>query len=377
MEILDFDTLPQETFVICVIYTKLQVEYENDGMQSLVDACTYQLDQIKEPFFEHLNEYTELMRSFSSIPKSHDCRLEAMSIMDEFRVNQIITQDHFNRSAKNLIKKNLATSLEDIASILQLMYLVAKECGLQNVVDIAVMSLVLCGQNILQGGWLHLTEYSVLDTSLSSSIVLVPEQVKTSAAQIDNNNYTSIQPFDEEYESMDSATPPEIIEKPAYPSMTADSIIKLMDGDASPSSRYDSSPDTPVNTPNLPITSDDDGTSRSSPHMFESEILQMEELNQRLEETQNSESSRRNSRNNEAGGVCEKEEDVKIEQEVAQEEEEVVHEVVQEKAIVKEVVEEEKKVSDSSSSSFLPSLSTGVVAVAAAAACIGLFMMKK
>jgi len=221
------------------------------------------------------------------------------------------------------------------------------------------------GKKIIQqrNGWLRLQE---IDQDLSSSIVLVPEQVTTSAAHVASPTKPVSQPLspvvispqtssppttppfpisqDEGSESMDSATPPEIIDKPS--NLTA-SLIQLMDPESS--SKKPAEPDTPVNTPT------EDEAIQHPPIDLAPLIISATE-----EET------------------TEEVKQEEVEEEVKEEVEEVKKEVMMESQVkdsqYDDTTSRPEKVVESSFSDYIPHISVGVVA---AATCLGIFMMKK
>lgn len=359
----------EETRIICIAYVKLQAVSDGD-LEPLVDSCEQELKKKTEQHGEDVvKDYIELVTSFLPTLYSNvdACEKEADDMEPDLKgygYYGIVTQDRFNQAVRSVIKNDSAESLQDITSILNLLYVLLKKNGEQHlttVLDLTVTSFMLLGQRVIQQkhGWLRLPDS---DPDLSSSIVLVPEQVTTSTAHVaspSQASYRSASPVlspestsppttptlaishDEGSESMDSATPPEIIEKPS--NLTA-SLIQLIDSEASSTQK---DPDTPINTP----TEEDAATAE--------EAAEEEDTPTNIVPPISDECTASAGSGN----------DLKQEEMTASTQDSQYDDTT---ATVEDVNSNDDE--SSGLSSYIPHISLGV---AAAAACIGLFVMKK
>lgn len=352
---------PDETKIVCITYMKLQA-VSDAGMGLLVDECEKFLATKTQ---KQVKDYSELVASMllSSLTNFDQCENEACSIAEDLNSKRLITQDRFNRAVRKVINKNHADSLQDITSVLHLLYLLVKKSGVEHfddVVQLTIMSFMLLGQKIIQhSGWLHINDEIGGNGDLSSSIVLVPEQVVSSTAHVATSphhecrhEHGSSQPSsppatppfniisDEGEESMDSATPPEIIDKPQ--TLTA-SLMQLIDHETSSTSK-NGDPSTPLNTPN----NEEEEVASAPPQQVKEEEHKEEEEKEEEEKYE---------------VVAEQSQTGKPGQELAES-----------MAKVSQYDDDVTSSSGTDLSSYIPHISLGV---AAAAACIGLFVMKK
>jgi len=246
-----------------VFYCYVKQQAEKDKLQNnLLDRCIKELES--DFFKDHVKVYMEIVLSLPSISieKLDECNNEAVNL----NKLESITAEDFDKSVKRLIEKDCFASLDDLVICLQLIFNLVS--GGDDLVDyifnIVLDPLKLFCDKLLHGDydWLHLRSCPISDTDLSSSIVMVPEQVTISATTSTENprsglqlsSFTSIHQ-DEGSESMDSATPPEIIEKP--PNISA-SFVKLMNDDDVDTSMIITKEDTP--SIDEPITSSEDSS---------------------------------------------------------------------------------------------------------------------
>jgi len=259
---MDFEN---ETKSVCLTYLKLKSEQSGD-LQSLVLRCDEALKSgviADDTVLKNCHQLAASLLRNSTEELDEQIEGEVVSMAEDLKVHKFLTQDRYNKAVKKAIKKNSAESLEDINTILQILFTVLKNSGveyLSHVIDLAVMSFMLIGQKIIQEkkGWFHLLTGDNMD--LSSSIVFVekdqqnlPETTEEETENFDGGQgdfpstpstppFSIIPPQDETRDSMDSATPPEFVEKPA--NLTA-SLLKLIGDEGS----KNTDPDTPVNTP--------------------------------------------------------------------------------------------------------------------------------
>ncbi|XP_076821086.1 uncharacterized protein LOC143466524 isoform X2 [Clavelina lepadiformis] len=141
-----------------------------------------------------------------------------------------LTQQTFQDATKRLIGRSNIKSWEQVSLILHLMYFTCTTLGvsrLEEIVNLTVRCLHDVAKEFIieEGGWESVPKTAFESEEILSSIVMVQ---KDEQPTLDSPPFSMLQSLndEEERESLSSATPPEILDRPQ---MTA-SLIQMMGG---------------------------------------------------------------------------------------------------------------------------------------------------
>ncbi|XP_002130874.2 uncharacterized protein LOC100185168 [Ciona intestinalis] len=205
--------------VICLMFA----EHSCSGAEATSDIQQFLQNEIQAFDFslDHFLCASEKLRNLALCEKENDVKLKrSVDIIMSRNLDQKVYDDE----AVSLVGEDEVSSWQQIAMLLQLMFDVIKShqyTCIEEIVDMSARCLRNLSKDfILLNGWVPTDRTTHLTSEISSSIVIVPSGIEEEIHQLAK---------DDEYESYDSATPPEILEKPP---MTASLIDMLGGGDA-------------------------------------------------------------------------------------------------------------------------------------------------